>query len=282
MKINFKVGDRVKCINVVDNNKKVLNALGTITEIRTNICVEFDEVIAESWVNRSWIGKHGHKWICEEKDLKLISNETIVIYRNDNEVTALDKLTGKKAVAKCNPHDEFDFYTGAKLALDRLTSNVTFRLLCVKNNPPFCKKGKIYEFINGVTTWDDTCESSKYFNYDTFVEQNRVFSDNFIQLKEGDNPEEILKKYNTIEAGDEVKVIDNGKTYTTFAGWLERNISKRVNRYKWDYCKTPTNGDKGKVVEIHPYSIVCNDIKLAYVEIRGRCYIIGVEGLEKC
>ena len=47
-------------------------------------------------------------------------NETIVVYRKDREVIALDKRTDKKAVAKCNPSDEFDFETGAKLAFERL------------------------------------------------------------------------------------------------------------------------------------------------------------------
>ena len=57
--------------------------------------------------------------ICEEQ-LEIIKDETIVIYRNDNKVVALDKSTGEKAEAKCNPADEFDFRTGAKLAFNRL------------------------------------------------------------------------------------------------------------------------------------------------------------------
>lgn len=46
--------------------------------------------------------------------------QTIVIYRNGRCVIAYDKITKKKAKAKCNPEDTFDFGTGAKLALDRL------------------------------------------------------------------------------------------------------------------------------------------------------------------
>lgn len=47
--------------------------------------------------------------------------ECIVIYRNGSETVALDKTTGKKAVAKCSPEDTYDFYTGAQLAFERLT-----------------------------------------------------------------------------------------------------------------------------------------------------------------
>ena len=47
-------------------------------------------------------------------------NETIVIYRKENQVIALDKVSGSKAIARCHPDDEFDFYIGAKLAFERL------------------------------------------------------------------------------------------------------------------------------------------------------------------
>ena len=46
--------------------------------------------------------------------------ERIVIYRKDKETIALDKRTGKKAVAKCSQEDKYDFGVGAKLACDRL------------------------------------------------------------------------------------------------------------------------------------------------------------------
>lgn len=56
----------------------------------------------------------------DERGLELV-NETIVIYRDDQKVIALDKSTGKTATARCNPADTFNFMTGAKLAFDRLT-----------------------------------------------------------------------------------------------------------------------------------------------------------------
>ena len=51
--------------------------------------------------------------------------ECIVIYRKGSETVALDKTTGKKAVAKCSPEDTYDFYTGAQLAFERLTGKAT-------------------------------------------------------------------------------------------------------------------------------------------------------------
>ena len=63
--------------------------------------------------------KHHCEWIFVEDDLEPV-NETIVIYRKDREVIAVDKVTGDKAIAKCSPEDTFDFNIGAKLAFERL------------------------------------------------------------------------------------------------------------------------------------------------------------------
>lgn len=49
--------------------------------------------------------------------------EKIVIYRDDQKVIALDKCTGEKAEARCNPSDTFDFSIGARIAFDRLIPN---------------------------------------------------------------------------------------------------------------------------------------------------------------
>ena len=63
--------------------------------------------------------QHACDWSLEATDLEPV-NETIVIYRKDSEVIAVDKVTGDKAIAKCSPEDTFDFNIGAKLAFDRL------------------------------------------------------------------------------------------------------------------------------------------------------------------
>lgn len=52
-------------------------------------------------------------------------NECIVIYHKGNEVIALNKIDGSKAVAKCHPDDDFDFTVGAKLAFQRLVGEET-------------------------------------------------------------------------------------------------------------------------------------------------------------
>lgn len=54
------------------------------------------------------------------KSLKPLKNDCILIYRKGDETIAINKTTGEKATAKCNPDDEYDFTAGAKLAFDRL------------------------------------------------------------------------------------------------------------------------------------------------------------------
>ena len=49
-----------------------------------------------------------------------LGNKPIVIYRVGRTVVALDQNTEETSIAKCHPDDEFDFYTGAKLAFSRL------------------------------------------------------------------------------------------------------------------------------------------------------------------
>ena len=65
----------------------------------------------------------GH-YVFDERGLEFVSDEKktcVSIYRKGNKVIARDEETGKTGVAKCSPDDAFDFMTGAKLALDRLS-----------------------------------------------------------------------------------------------------------------------------------------------------------------
>lgn len=51
---------------------------------------------------------------------KFLDRRPILITRKGRVVTAEDKNTGEKAIATCSPTDEFDFGTGASIALARL------------------------------------------------------------------------------------------------------------------------------------------------------------------
>lgn len=163
-----------------------------------NFCVHICKPYC-MWCDSDYYIFEGYK-VIEFEDL--LKNNCIVIYQKDNEVIALDKRTGKKAVAKCNPRDTFDFDIGAKLAFGRLTKKVTFRALCIESDDnienSYFTKGKVYEFVNGVTTWDPGFNSCKYLSYEDFIERNYTWEYKFAELKDGDNPEEILKRHSLL------------------------------------------------------------------------------------
>lgn len=116
----FKKGDRVKCINNDGWCRDIIGRYGVVVEVRENdYAVEFDKFMDGHSCNGN--AKHGYGWYCTNKMLEIVSQETIVIYRKDQKVIALDKSTGKKAIARCCPEDTFDFEIGAKLAFERLT-----------------------------------------------------------------------------------------------------------------------------------------------------------------
>lgn len=105
----FKVGERYKSRMIIDNA-----AVIEITEINGDF-VSYKDVVRETSGRKVFeIGS------IFSDNLEKVGSETIVIYRKDNKVIALDKSTGEKAEAKCNTADEFDFRTGAKLAFNRL------------------------------------------------------------------------------------------------------------------------------------------------------------------
>ena len=56
----------------------------------------------------------------EEDKKKMNDNDSNRILVSGNQVIAIHMETGKKGVARCHPDDTFDFYTGAKIALERL------------------------------------------------------------------------------------------------------------------------------------------------------------------
>ena len=151
----FKVGDRIRCINGLGYyNPNVTGKVGTIIDIHGRfLLIEFDEYVNGHNGLYDVKGKDGYCWWLLEDKLEFINTNTkrkpVIIYQNGQEVVALDKETGKKAVAKCHPNDTFDFAIGAKLAFERLYHKFKLgdRVRCVKsyqgNNKIVGKTGKV-------------------------------------------------------------------------------------------------------------------------------------------
>ena len=119
--MRFKEGDKVRVKKFKERplywnrEGKMDHLMGKVVKIERESSIARGRYVVHDF-------KNDRDWRIEEDDLEPV-NETIVIYRKDREVIAVDKVTGDKAIAKCSPEDTFDFNVGAKLAFDRLMNS---------------------------------------------------------------------------------------------------------------------------------------------------------------
>lgn len=180
-KAKFKVGDRVKldgveyCLEHYGIPESYAKKIGTVSHQSKSgsILVEFDDGVRYFAPN----------YLC------IALNEKIIIYRNGNQVIAKNTATGKTGIAKCNPADEFDFETGAKVAFERLTAPkpekpkyYTGRVVCTKSRTPRFTTGKIYKVDNGELIDNDGLPS--LLRYKSLYDINKTFLSTFIELIE--------------------------------------------------------------------------------------------------
>lgn len=117
----FKVGDRVRCISKCGRDP--FNKVGTVKVLdEVSIGVEFDDEFYGHTCGDTCEDGHGW-WLSPEDLVKIGSQDKIIIYAQDNTVTAKllsNKACVAQAVAKCSPDDDFDVLVGAQIALQRL------------------------------------------------------------------------------------------------------------------------------------------------------------------
>lgn len=290
-KHKFKVGDRVKVKkDIVTLNRRTVGKCGTVKELLTdNYCsVEFDEFVDGHDCNG--FAKEGHGWNHAEDALDLVKtqNETIVIYRNDNKVVALDKSTGEKAEANCNHADEFDFRTGAKLAFNRLMGEDVkpdngvrevkrkakvgeyIKVVCAMPCLIPYKNGDIFK-VNCVTTSGCICKKSE--------ENVGLWHSEYVVL-ENYKPEEKVQEDNDseIHVGDMVEVTRSGGCYPTYDTWSGLG-SYRQNFVKGVFVE---DGMVAKVLNVAKHDRMHN-IRLALIQNpkTTQVFIINIDGIKK-
>lgn len=276
-KHKFKVGDRYKSGYFADND-----AVIEITEISGGT-VFYKDVVGES------IGlKHFQIGYIFSAALEKVDT-TIVIYRNDNKVIALDKSTGEKAEANCNPADEFDFRTGAKLAFNRLMgedvkpdngvrevkrkAKVGEYIKIVDAHPyliPY-KNGDIFKVIStskpGVVIEKDGTPVTSAWHREYVVLENY-------------KPEEKAKKEddNEIHVGDMVEVTRSGGCYSTYDTW------SGLGSYRQNFVNgvSVEDGMVAKVLNIAKHDRLHN-FRLALIQNpkTSQVFIIGINGIKK-
>lgn len=273
-KHKFNVGDRYKSGYFADND-----AVIEITEISGGT-VFYKDVVGES------IGlKHFQIGSIFSAALEKVDT-TIVIYRNDNKVVALDKSTGEKAEAKCNPADEFDFRTGAKLAFNRLMGEdvkpdngvrevkrkaKVGEYIKIVDAKPFLipyENGEIFRVI-GVK--NATCEVENPVKRFCAWHREYVVLENYKPEKEPEKKDEIC-------VGDTVKVTDTGKQYNLYGTWsgllgYEQNFVRGSDVSK---------DDEYKVLRIKKHDYMSKrTLALIQNPKTTQVFIININGIKK-
>lgn len=282
MKHKFYVGDVVKPNKKADEEYTIT----TTSVVREAIVTELRDYTMDIKIIKGSCSV-GEVFTVEEKYFDLVrkaKQETIVIYRNDNKVVALDKTTGEKAEAKCNPADEFDFRTGAKLAFNRLMGEDAkpddgevkrkakigeyVKVVNAKPAIPSYKNGDIFK-VTYVTTSGCICKNS---DGDT-----GLWHEEYVVL-ENYKPE----KKDEICVGDTVKVTDSGKQYRTYGKW------SGLNGYKQNfiYGSAVSTEDNYKVLRIEKHDDCYRNIHdktLALIQNpkTTQVFIINIKGLKK-
>lgn len=272
-KHKFKVGDRYKSGYFADNDAAI-----EITEISGGT-VFYKDVVGES------IGlKHFQIGSIFSAALEKVDT-TIVIYRNDNKVVALDKSTGEKAEANCNPADEFDFRTGAKLAFNRLMGEDAkpdngvrevkrkakvgeyIKVVCAMPCLIPYKNGDIFK-VNCVTTSGCICKKS---------EKNVGLWHSEYVVLENYKPEKEPEKKDEICVGDTVKVKDTGKQYNLYGTW------SGLLGYEQNFVidSDVSKDDEYKVLRIKKHDRFASTIALIQNPKTTQVFIIGIDGIKK-
>lgn len=275
-KHKFNVGDRYKSGYFADND-----AVIEITEISGGT-VFYKDVVGES------IGlKHFQIGSIFSAALEKVDT-TIVIYRNDNKVVALDKSTGEKAEANCNPADEFDFRTGAKLAFNRLMGEDVkpdngvrevkrkakvgeyIKVVCAMPCLIPYKNGDIFK-VNCVTTSGCICKKSE--------ENVGLWHSEYVVL-ENYKPEEKSQEDDDseIRVGDMVEVTRSGGCYSTYDTW------SGLGSYRQNFVNgvSVEDGMVAKVLNIAKHDRLHN-FRLALIQNpkTTQVFIIKIDGIKK-
>lgn len=280
----FKVGDVVKPNKKADENYTIT----TTSVVREDIVTELRDYTMDIKIIKGSCSV-GEVFTVEEKYFDLVrkaKQETIVIYRNDNKVVALDKTTGEKAEAKCNPADEFDFRTGAKLAFNRLMGEDVKPDNGVREVK---RKAKVGEYIKIVYAhpWMIPYKNGDIFKVISTSKPGVVIEKDGKPVTAAWHREYVvLENYkpeeddSEIHVGDMVEVTHRGHCYSTYDTW------SGLGSYRQNYVKgvSVEDGMVAKVLNIANHDDVhgeCKPLALIQNPKTTQVFIIKIDGIKK-
>jgi hypothetical protein len=146
MSKKIKVGDKVSIAKPTKEHGNLKGEIAEITFMVPDKQYQYRYVLA--------FENQKDCYYFKADELKLASREEIIIYRDGNNIIALDKATKCKGIARYNPVDDFNFDTGAKLAFERLQDIkgkgkvYNGKVVCIKGCCGF-ETGRIYNVVGG-------------------------------------------------------------------------------------------------------------------------------------
>lgn len=282
------------------------------------LTVHGDDSLSWSYISFGYDKDNDEMVTASEYLAKARNRKPILIYRKGREVTAEDKNTGETGKAVCSPDDEFDFHTGAMIALCRLVGDgvgddakAEMRKLIgeePKSETDDFNVGDRVEIKSwgemekeyGAAMWGDIshgdtcfCDSMKHLcgrtATITAIDDERYFLD--FDDKSGDvewyycdwmfnRTDKPKPEVTEIKVGDAVRIIRNGCAYTSYIDWIHDNVINFRNAVMYDYNVTPRNGMYCTVVKKGKHPLEGN--MLYYVKTdNDKCYLMGEDGIEK-
>lgn len=242
-----------------------------------------------------------------EWDNKNTKRKPVIIYRNGQDVIALDKETGEKAVAKCHPNDEFDFAIGAKIAFGRLYHSQDYisegneakckpkfqvgdRVRCIKRDYEIGGINIVNEL--GVIREAETGASSVLVEFDNNIgghsgngkgKDNHCWwimnSSEYLELVDNKDAKEI-------NVGDRVKVTNPGRAYSSYTEWVTKNAPEFAVYYVYAVYYTDIYKKLGTstftVVAKAPHTDFADRMLYLVQDEFAHCFLVGEEGLKKC
>lgn len=277
-KRKFKVGERYKSGMFYDN--------GAVIEITES---NGDSVSYKDVVGKTMGNKRFQSYSAFAEFLKKVGDETIVIYRKDNKVIALDKSTGEKAEAKCNTADEFDFRTGAKLAFNRLMGEAVKPDNGVREVKRKAKVGEYIKIVDeksitGIYKNGDICMVIIVTDKAVIMEKDGLLHgcaghEEYVVLENYKPEEKAQEKDNSeIHVGDMVEVTHRGKCYSTYYTW------SGLGSYRQNYVNgvSVENGMVAKVLNIAQHGDdKWKTLALIHNTKTSQVFIIGIDGIKK-
>lgn len=273
-----------------------------------NTCYSFN---SGTYCDKIYYLTHNRYTILEfsdfEWDNKNTKRKPVIIYRNGQDVIALDKETGEKAVAKCHPNDEFDFAIGAKIAFGRLYHSQDYisegneakckpkfqvgdRVRCIKRDYEIGGINIVNEL--GVIREAETGASSVLVEFDNNIgghsgngkgKDNHCWwimnSSEYLELVDNKDAKEI-------NVGDRVKVTNPGRAYSSYTEWVTKNAPEFAVYYVYAvyyadiYKKLGTS--TFTVVAKAPHTDFADRMLYLVQDEFARCFLVGEEGLKKC